>query len=70
MMTKGETMAEIMRLNPSVGAAFLSEFNNEQLLRYLRRLRDLREQPLRSAALMLQSTGARRIDRQSALQPA
>lgn len=43
MKTKGDTITEIMRFNPSVGATFLSEFNNDDLVRYLRRLRDLRE---------------------------
>lgn len=55
MMTKGETISEIMQLNPSVGAPFLSEFNNDQLVRYLRRLRDLREKPMRSAGRFLKS---------------
>jgi hypothetical protein len=69
MMTKGETMAEIMRLNPSVGATFLSEFSNEQLVRYLRRLHDLREQPMRSAARYLQLACSDNT-RKAALQPA
>lgn len=43
MMTKSDTITEIMRINPSVGATFLSEFNNDDLVRYLRRLRDLRD---------------------------
>lgn len=43
MMTKSDTISEIMRLNPSVGATFLSEFTNDQLIRYLHRLRDLRD---------------------------
>ena len=58
MMTKGETIAEIMQLNPSVGAPFLSEFNNDQLVRYLRRLRDLREKPMRSAGRILKAAGS------------
>lgn len=41
-MTKSDTITEIMRLNPTVGAAFLSEFNNDDLARYLRRLREVR----------------------------
>ncbi len=41
MITKSETIAEIMFLNPTAGAAFLSEFNNDDLVRYLGRLRDL-----------------------------
>lgn len=41
MMIKSETISQIMQLNPSVGATFLSEFSNEQLVRYLKRLRDL-----------------------------
>lgn len=57
MMTKGETISEIMQLNPSVGATFLSEFNNDQLVRYLRRLRDLREKPMWSAAAFLKRIG-------------
>lgn len=43
MMTKSDTITEIMRLNPTVGAAFLSEFNNDDLARYLRRLREVRQ---------------------------
>jgi hypothetical protein len=43
MKTKSDTIAEIMQLNPTVGAAFLSEFNNDDLVLYLRRLSDLRE---------------------------
>ena len=43
MTTKSDTIAEIMRLNPSVGAAFLSEFNKDDLALYLRRLSELRD---------------------------
>lgn len=43
MTIKSDTIAEIMSLNPTVGAAFLSEFSVDDLIRYLRRLRDLRE---------------------------
>ena len=41
MMTKSDTIAEIMTLNPTVGAVFLADFSNEDLLRYLQRLRSL-----------------------------
>ncbi len=61
MMIKSDTMAEIMRLNPSVGATFLSEFNNDELKRYLRRLRDLRETSYpRSQTLALHATAQTR----------
>ena len=57
MMTKSDTISEIMRLNPSVGATFLSEFTNDDLVRYLRRLRDLRETShRRSQTLALRTT--------------
>ena len=63
MMTKGDTISEIMRLNPTVGATFLSEFNNDQLARYLRRLRDLRETSYRRGqALSLHATALIRPD--------
>jgi|CXWL01.1.fsa_nt_gi hypothetical protein len=68
MMTKGDTISEIMRLNPSVGATFLSEFNNDQLARYLRRLRDLRESShRRSQTLSLHNSA---LTRPEALQSA
>ena len=51
MKTKSDTIAEIMRLNPTVGAAFLSEFNNDDLISYLRRLRDLGDAKLRERTL-------------------
>jgi len=41
MTTKSDTIAAIMRLNPSVGAAFLSEFSKDDLALYLRRLSEL-----------------------------
>lgn len=41
MMTKSDTIAEIMTLNPTVGAVFLADFSNEDLLHYLQRLRSL-----------------------------
>jgi len=47
MMAKSDTIDEIMRLNPSVGATFLSEFPNEELKRYLLRLRELHDRPFR-----------------------
>ncbi len=37
-MTKGDTVLEIMRLNPSAGAEFLGQFSEDQLAAYLRRL--------------------------------
>jgi hypothetical protein len=68
MMTKGDTIAEIMRLNPSVGATFLSEFNNDQLARYLRRLSDLHETSYRHGQTPSLHTGA--VTRPEALQTA
>lgn len=63
MKTKSDTIAEIMRLNPSVGATFLSEFSNDDLVRYLRRLRDLRESTHRRAQpLALLAKGLPRPD--------
>lgn len=59
MMTKSDTITEIMRLNPTVGAAFLSEFNNQQLAQYLGRLRDLRR-PRHSNAQGSNTSGANR----------
>jgi hypothetical protein len=41
MMTKSDTIAEIMTLNPTVGAVFLADFSSEDLLHYLQRLRGL-----------------------------
>jgi len=41
MMTKSDTIAEIMTLNPTVGAPFLADFSNQDLINYLRRLRSL-----------------------------
>ncbi|MEK7710445.1 MAG: hypothetical protein AAB341_00990 [Planctomycetota bacterium] len=41
MMTKSDTITEIMTLNPTVGAVFLVDFSNEDLLHYLQRLRGL-----------------------------
>ncbi len=41
MMTKSDTITEIMTLNPTVGAVFLADFSNEDLLHYLQRLRSL-----------------------------
>ncbi len=38
MMTKSDTILEIMRLNRSADAQFLSEFSEEQLAGYLDRL--------------------------------
>jgi hypothetical protein len=40
-MTKSDTMAEIVRINPTVSAAFLAEFSAEQLSEYLDRLAGL-----------------------------
>ena len=40
-MTKSDTMAEIVRINPTVSAAFLAEFSAEQLSEYLHRLAGL-----------------------------
>jgi len=39
MMTKGDTIAEIMSLNPSADPGFLAEFANQELDDYLRRLK-------------------------------
>ena len=41
MMTKSDTIAEIMTLNASVDAAFLAGFSKEDLINYLQRLRSL-----------------------------
>jgi len=41
MMNKSDAITEIMTLNPTVGAAFLTEFSNADLLSYLQRLRSL-----------------------------
>jgi len=41
MMTKGDTIAEIMRINPTVNSAFLAEFAADQLSEYLHRLSGL-----------------------------
>jgi hypothetical protein len=38
MMTKSDTIAEIMRINPTVNSAFLAEFSADQLSEYLQRL--------------------------------
>jgi hypothetical protein len=41
MMTKSDTIAEIMRINPTVNSAFLAEFAADQLNEYLQRLSGL-----------------------------
>jgi hypothetical protein len=41
MMTKSDTIAEIMRINPTVNSAFLAEFAADQLSEYLGRLSGL-----------------------------
>jgi hypothetical protein len=41
MMTKSDTIADIMRINPTVNSAFLAEFAADQLNEYLRRLSGL-----------------------------
>ena len=41
MMTKSGTIAEIMRINPTVNSAFLAEFAADQLSEYLDRLSGL-----------------------------
>ena len=41
MMTKSDTLSEIMRINPTVSAAFLAGFSAEQLGEYLHRLAGL-----------------------------
>jgi len=41
MMTKSDTLTEIMRINPRVNSAFLAEFAADQLSEYLYRLRGL-----------------------------
>jgi len=41
MMTKSDTIAEIMRINPTVNSAFLAEFGADQLGEYLSRLSGL-----------------------------
>ncbi len=38
MMPKGDTIAAIVRLNRTVNPAFLAEFSNEELFKYLKRL--------------------------------
>lgn len=68
MITKSDTITEIMRLNPSVGATFLSEFTNDQLVRYLHRLRDLRK-PTQRRVQSLPSQASQFL-RSDAVQPA
>ena len=41
MMTKSDTIAEIMRIDPTVNSAFLAEFSADQLSEYLQRLSGL-----------------------------
>ena len=41
MMTKSDTIADIMRINPTVNSAFLAEFAADQLNEYLQRLSGL-----------------------------
>ena len=41
MMTKSDTIADIMRINPTVNSAFLAEFAADQLKEYLHRLSGL-----------------------------
>ena len=41
VMTKSDTIAEIMRINPTVNSAFLADFPAEQLSEYLDRLSGL-----------------------------
>jgi hypothetical protein len=38
MMPKGDTIAAIMKLNPTADPAFLAEFSTKELSDYLRRL--------------------------------
>jgi hypothetical protein len=68
MKSKSDTITEIMRINPSVGATFLSEFTNDDLVRYLRRLRDLGETTHRSAQKLTLHACA--LSRSDALQSA
>lgn len=42
MTNTTETISEIIRLNPSASAAFLSQFGADELVEYLQRLSDLR----------------------------
>jgi len=41
MMSKSDTIAEIMRHNPTVREAFLAEFDTDELREYLQRLTSL-----------------------------
>ena len=41
MMPKGDTIAEIMKLNPTADPGFLAEFSIRELSDYLRRLSNL-----------------------------
>ena len=41
MMPKGDTIAEIMKLNPTADPGFLAEFSNGELSDYLGRLANL-----------------------------
>ncbi len=41
MMTKSDTISEIMRINPTVNSAFLAEFGADELNEYFNRLRGL-----------------------------
>ncbi len=43
MITKSDTIAEIMRINPTVNSAFLAEFGANELTEYLHRLKGLGE---------------------------
>ncbi len=41
MMPKSDTIAEILRSNPTANPTFLAEFSNQELDEYLQRLRQL-----------------------------
>lgn len=49
MMTTNDTISEIIRINPTANAAFLSQFAPHELAEYLQRLADLRAQRRSSA---------------------
>ena len=60
MMTKSDTISEIMRINPTVNSAFLAGFSADQLNEYLERLNDLSALKPSCGASDLSRSGTRR----------
>ena len=61
MMTKNDTIAEIMTLKPTAHPSFLAEFANQDLDKYLRRLRQterLRDPVVRGSDTTREDTAA------------